>query len=85
LFNEANADFQFDGAVVLPAFTAGQVEVSAPFAFAGSLQAPNLPEPVELHGSGVATVLVVLGPFHRGWVVSSITYDFVPRGDVTQR
>src|SRR5262245_39075904 len=85
LFNEAIANLHFDGAVVLPAFIDFQpVEVFAPFAFSGSLQLPNMPEPVDLHGSGVATVLLVRSVFHMGWVVVSVTYDFVPRGNPIQ-
>ena len=64
LFDDASAALDFDGAFVLPEFTntvTGTVELSAPFAFSGSLQVPNRHESgtydvFELRGSGVATV-----------------------------
>jgi hypothetical protein len=88
LFDEAVAEFQFDGAFVAPAFTdADRTEVSAPFAFSGVLQVPSQREPgaydvFELHGSGVATALLSRSLYHAGWVVNAIRYDFVPRGNV---
>jgi len=85
--DDASADLLFDGAVVLPEFTDGPVEVSAPFAFSGSLQVPNRHEPgtpdiFELSGSGVATVRLVQSAFFTGWIVISVRYDFVPRAVV---
>ena len=93
LFDDASAALDFDGAFVLPEFTntvTGTVELSAPFAFSGSLQVPNRHESgtydvFELRGSGVATVTLVRHSFLPGWIVASVRYDFVPRGDAIPR
>jgi hypothetical protein len=88
----ARADLVFDpGTIVLPEFTdTAAVTLSAPFTFSGSVQVPNRHEPAtydvfELSGSGVATVYLVRHIEGTGWVVSNVTYDFEPRGNVTQR
>jgi hypothetical protein len=84
----ADAQLEFDGAIVLPEFTSsGTAEVSAPFAFSGSLQVPNLKEPgtydvFELRGSGVATVSLSRSRFTGGWIVGRVIYEFAPRGAV---
>jgi hypothetical protein len=89
--NGASANFGFAGSIVLPEFTGTrEATLSVPFTFSGSLQAPNRHEPntsdvFELHGSGVATVYLVWDLYgSQGWVVTFVTYDFEPRGDVTQ-
>ena len=87
----ANAQFQFDGAIVLPDFTSsGTAELSAPFAFSGSLQIPNAKQPgtydvFNLRGSGVATAFVSSrGPYVRdAWTVGGVIYEFAPRVVVT--
>ena len=84
----ADAQFQFDGAIVLPEFTtSGTAEVSAPFAFSGSLQIPNPKEPgtydvFELRGSGVATAFLSRSRNTGGWIVGGVIYEFAPRGAV---
>ena len=84
----ADAQFEFDGAIVLPEFTSsGTAEVFAPFAFSGSLQVPNK-EPgtydvFELRGSGMATVF--LSRSRNGWIVGGVIYEFAPRGAVIQK
>jgi len=94
LFDDAVADFEFFGTLVLPALTEQTpepVEQSVPFTFSGSLQVPNQREPgtfdvFELRGSGVATATLERFPFVPGlWVVTNVRYDFVPRGDVIPR
>lgn len=91
MFDEASATLQFDGEFVLPEFTDTRTaELSAPFTFSGSLTVPNRHEPgtfdvFELHGSGVATVRLVPHQFITGWVVASVTYDFVPDENVIPR
>ena len=86
----AGAELDFDGEFVLPEFTdAARVELSAPFTFSGSLQIPNRQEPgtydvFELHGSGVATVLIARNMFTGGWYVLNVTYEFLPPGNVTE-
>ena len=93
LFNDASAALDLDGAFVLPEFTdtvTGTVELSAPFAFSGSLQLPDrhksgTHDVIELRGSGVATVTLVRHSFITGWIVASVRYDFVPRGEVIPR
>jgi len=90
LFDDASAALDFDGAFVLPEVTAtvtGTVELSAPFAFSGSLQVPNrhrsdTHDVFELRGSGLATITLVRHSFLPGWIVASVRYDFVPRGGV---
>jgi hypothetical protein len=82
--------FEFDGVFVLPEFTGGPAEVTAPFTFSGSLRVPNgeetgAYEDFELYGAGVATVTLVPHPFTlTTWVVASVRYDFLPRADVMQ-
>ena len=84
----ADLGFEFDGAFVLPEFTAGGAELTAPFTFSGSLRVPNgdelgTYEVVELHGVGVATVTLVPHPFTlTSWVVASVKYDFLPHANV---
>jgi hypothetical protein len=82
----ANAQLEFDGAIVLPEFTSsGTAEISAPFAFSGSVQIPNPKEPgtydlFELRGSGVATAFLSRSPYTGGWIVGGVIYEFAPRG-----
>ena len=94
LFDDAIAErLVFDGAFVLPEFTntvTGTVEVSAPFAFSGSLQVPNRHESgthdvFKLRGSGVATVTLLRHSFLTRWLVVSVRYDFVPRRELIPR
>lgn len=84
-FQGAFVELNFDGTIVLPEFTDTTVDVTAPFTFSGSVEVPDRHEPsnsevFQLQGSGVATVTLVRNLFFTGWVVSSVTYDFVPRG-----
>ena len=90
MFDDASADLNFDGAFVLPAFmdsVTGTVELSAPFAFSGSLRVPNRHESgtrdFALRGSGVATITLVRHSFITSWIVASVRYDFAPRGGVS--
>lgn len=91
LFDEATAQFHFDGAFVAPEFTDDQtVQVSAPFAFSGALQVPNRQDPniydvFNLRGSGVATVTLIRSIYTPSWwIVGGVTYDFVPRSNMIQ-
>jgi hypothetical protein len=85
LTDGAFLQLRFDGTTVLPEFTDTDiVEVTAPFTFSGSLQVPDRHEPgtsdvFELQGSGVATITLEPNQFFTGWVVGSVTYDFVSR------
>ena len=89
---DALLDLNFDGTIVLPEFTDTDiVEVTAPFTFSGSLKVPPRHESgtsnvFDLHGSGVATVTLEPNPFITGgWLVGSVTYDFVPGGASSER
>lgn len=81
-----SAQLVLDAAIVLPDFTeSGTAQVSVPFTFSGSVPIQNQEDPgtfdvLELYGSGVATAALYVNPYtFAGWIVGSVTFDFVPR------
>jgi hypothetical protein len=84
----AFVELRFSSTVILPEFTGDlMIELSAPFRAAGHTSFPNLGSPVELFGSGTATVDLEWEPevpVFTGWFYRGLCFNFEPAAPVPE-
>jgi hypothetical protein len=87
-FDSGHLDLRFSSSVILPEFSGDPViALSAPFRVEGhtSFEAPA--SPVELFGSGIATVMLEWEPdrpIFTGWYYRGLRFDFEPAAPVPE-